>query len=479
MVDGLGLTYRIDSQIDLPSNVTLRNMVIDASGLASGDRLFQALGSIDAAKSLTADAGAFINTVTVADASGIAAGDLLWISSNAVYDSVGGSTYGELVKVKSVSGATITLYDDLQMSYLTADSATIRKVNPKVNVTLENITAGGDGTTNDTALAEFWYAENVNVINCVGRFFYERNVQFRKVYHARVRGGAYAHSRRAGLGYGVVVADGSYDAEVTGALFGDMRHGVTVGGDDGVNKAVKAHHNVCFGMLEAGLDCHPACNDVDFSHNTIYLDPSNTGSGIVSQSTNLKCAYNRIVGAGVYGIWYQHLCTPRGSCLIANNELISDGTGTIAVEVDAHSASSGIDGVTISNNQCRGYASFGRVYAQGANIERVSITGNCNVDECSGIPLQLRTLSSYAITMGDVSGNIFRSNGASIGIHLNGAATNAITLIGVRGNTLRGTTGTAIKGDNTNYILTDGNIQFGHSTSVSVGGANSITGTNM
>lgn len=482
VIDGLGKTYRVNSQIQLKSGQKLRNMKIDASGLPAGARLFQALGSLGTASLLSANAAAFASSVTVASVDGLANGDLIWISSTSQFYTQGTpGLYGEFARVKSIVGTTLTLFDQLLLTYNTAAAAKVQKVNPAKDVTLENIIACGDGSTN-TMMAECWYGENFNVINCHGTYFFERNIQIRKVYGGCVRGGSYKYTKNTGLGYGVAINDGSQGVTVSEVTFEDMRHGVTVGGVDGINRAIKAHHNLCLSMTDAGLDSHPNAYDVDFSHNTVHCSPLNTGTGIVGQCVAFKAIGNHVYGKCVYAIWYQQYTTIAGTCIIADNEIMGDGTGTYAVAVETHTdASGGILGATISNNRARGFVSFGRVYAIGSNINRLDVIGNSVTDPngCTGVPLLVRAAPSRTLSMGAISDNVFQSNGAAQGVYLLADSGGSVTLIRVGGNTIRGTTGTGILGTGTDYILTDSNIIFGHTTKVTVAGANSVLGTNL
>ncbi len=83
IIDGEGLTYRIDTALNLRSNVWIRNCTIDFTNAANSAHLFQCSGSYGSSLAFTA-ATRGAATITVSNASGIAADTVLLLRSNDV-----------------------------------------------------------------------------------------------------------------------------------------------------------------------------------------------------------------------------------------------------------------------------------------------------------------------------------------------------------------------------------------------------------
>lgn len=466
--------------------MVLRNMKIDASGLPVGARLFSAIGSEDADILLSADAAAGAGTLSVAVATGLAAEDLIFVRSTSQFYASGSPvTYGEWARIKSIAGTTITLYGALNLSYLVSATAKITRISTLNDITLDTVTAVGGGAGGAHYFAEFDRCHNVNIINCHGDLFDDRNIQFRRCHTVLVHGGSFRRSRLAGLSYGIAAVNGSAHIKVIGVYGEDLRHLVTVGGNDGVCRDIKAQFNSCVAMREAGLDCHPGGDDIDYSHNTVSLAPGAGGAGIICQGANFTAIGNHVFNAPVFGIWHQMLSTVRGSSDISNNEVIGASGSTIGIEILTGVGAGGkIIGATMANNRVRGFATAFRIYANAQDIECVTVTGNKNTDPagCTAQALIVRALAGKFVFKGTVSGNMLRTDvAAGRGLQLIGADAGSVLRIAVVANVVQGAgSGYGIEGVNTNYIYTDANIVSGFSSGgVNVAGANSSVGTNL
>lgn len=134
-----------------------------------------------------------------------------------------------------------------------------------------------------------------------------------------------------GLAYGVVYGFASRAIRITNGYFEELRHGVTGGGSQGVSIDILATGNACYAMREAGLDAHPSCVDVNYSHNYVEAatDAESDGDGIICQGPYFIAANNIIVRARRHGIIHQasggqQQIVPVG--LIQNNIISGSGT---------------------------------------------------------------------------------------------------------------------------------------------------------
>jgi hypothetical protein len=146
--------------------LNLTNYGVEIEGKGNGSFIKSATGTDiviqfssvrSTAVTIASDIALNSNTIVLSDADAtIQAGDLLQIVSTLIW---GGTSYyqGEVVKVQSVSSATITLTDRVHMLFPTA-STTIRKMNSKP-VTIEGITF-------ENVSIETYYCRDIGVSNC-------------------------------------------------------------------------------------------------------------------------------------------------------------------------------------------------------------------------------------------------------------------------------------------------------------------------
>lgn len=484
VVDLVGLTYRVDGTINLRSDVTVQNGRLDASRAPNGTRLFSAQGTEAAGVSLTADALEGASTVAVSSAVTFVAEDLVYIQSNAIYDPVSsgtGSVYGEFARIKSISGNTLTFYDALHLDYTTAAAANVRRIEPVKNVTLSKMRAVGNPGATGQMFAEFYRCEDIFIDKVRSYQFEERHIQLRRVYNVSVTRSSCRRSWATGTSYGVAINDGSTNITVEDCRFHDLRHGVAVGGTQGVCRSIKAHLNHCTAMRDAGLDSHPASADVDFSFNTIECVPgAQPGAGIICQGPNLKAHGNIIRNCTGIGIYHQMMCNRTGNSDIVSNEVYGAAGSTIGVAVEtATNAGAEMTGVAIRGNKSKGFATVVRVYAIGQSISRIDLDGNQALDgTITGPGVFIRALAGKTIRDGSVRGNITAVSGTATNVLMQGNDAASVTDLIVSSNRTQGGS-YGIRGINTDRIVTATNICRGSTVPIDVVGAASVLSTNI
>lgn len=477
VIDGYGLTYRVDSGLTLVANQEIRNATFDFSNAASGTKLFTGTSTQGSTSALTANCAYGTQTVTIASTSGYAAQDYVWISSSAVWAS--GVTVGEIARVRSVdSGTQLTLMQVVSNDYNTADSATVRKLNNEVrNVTFTNVKATGRGETYQQYGADFQYCAEIFFKNCTFDSFDDRCVNLTRCVHARFTDCTMTRSRRAGLAYGVCIVTGCRDISVIGCRFAWMRHGVTLGGSAGVDRDVRVVGCHFDYMLDAGVDTHSAAQYTVVSGNTINGDydfESATGvaDGLMVQGTHAIISNNIIHHAGRMGIYYQPLvtgCQGDQTCIITGN--LIDRVAQIGIYCQSTTTKK-VSGLVISGNHVRDQVStshFGiAVYAQTGSIHHVSVTGNTVTDiDGSGIFLRAATTteaSAGSLYYATVSGNTVQLTAAADAASKRAIETISVRRLSVVGNVTESGWG-SYYGTTDDEVVIAGNSWWGATTS--------------
>lgn len=449
-LDMLGRTYRITATLTVPPNITLANGWIDASGLPTNGKLFSIVGSAGTPIPLAANAAKWANTVVLDNVVGLAPRDIILIKSGALfYPDTSPGKFGQQARIKSIAGNTITLYDKVRLAYNVADSATVQKVNGVINVTLENIIATGGGVGKNQMFADCNFVSDIWLKDCHASNFEERNINLTMAYHCRVLGGSYRFTPKAGTGYGIAVNRASYDVVIDGVTCEDMRHGVTIGGVDGVNSIIKVVNCTMLAMTDAGIDSHPCSDECTFENNVIEGAQANSSSGIVSQGINCKIIGNTVRGRFSFGIWVQHISFENGSAIVMGNRVEGDGTGTLAYAVDVGGTPDvvlgSILGLVVADNTYSGCADGLRLYALRGDIRRFSVTGLVCQDpagQSGRFCVLLRSAAAKVLADGVVANcTLVSASTTALVIHSIVGGVNSGVLI--TGNRIRGGGGTS------------------------------------
>jgi hypothetical protein len=383
-LDLLGLSWRVDGQLTIPSNTEICNGTLDASFAPINTKLMVAAGTLGSGITFTA-VGRGAGSLALASNPGWTRGDFVYLRSTDSFGS-GGTHRGEWARVNTCT-TTLTPYGRTLDAYTT--SPQVFRPTLVENITLRNLRLLGRGNTFNQYAAQFYLCRNVHIEDLVSDFFGDRHIEFNRCVDSYVSNSTMSHCDTAtGLAYGVVVAAGCNNITVTGCSFRDMRHGVTAGSNDGVDRNVTVIGCNATDCTDAGFDTHPHTQFVVFSGNTINgqgLAAGGSGDGIVMQGANQVCTGNTVMGFTRAGIFIQNLVT--------NSAMTDDNAVVNSNSVSFPTGSGPIYGIAVENQRT-------------VNGWRFSVTGNAvdvtNVTNSNGIWCEIvsggSTNSSMAIT---------------------------------------------------------------------------------
>jgi len=474
-VDGLGKTYRVDSTITLRGELIVEDMEIDFSAAAAGDTLFSAEGAQTAESDLTSSVTAGATSVAVADGSIFQVGQWVKLASTRLFTIVNSATHSEMNRIKAISGNTITLTEPVLYTYGTGDGAKLVRLDFVEGITLRRIRATGGGVGGNHFGCFLSVCRRIDVFDCDFDAFDNRAFDLRTCAHFRFHQNRFTRSTVAGLAYGVTIVSGCTWGQITDNFFADMRHGVTIGGNAGINRQIVVAGNNCHGCTDAGIDCHPAGDYIVFANNTTMQ--AGGQDGIVFQGSNGVIKGNTIRGATRHGILAQLSPNVYACSVTIADNLILDETGTGAGIFLQNLGAISLRGVAVTGNVMENGWDVGiQVIATDAGMEFVTITGN-SIGLVATRGIFVDTIGSLTIKFGVISGNAMRAG--SENIFLNANAASAIEYFAVTGNQCFGGTH-GLRGVNTNRIAASGNVFAGASSAAaSVAGANNAIANNV
>jgi hypothetical protein len=408
--DGGGLRYKINSAIPaVASGFGIDNAILDFSGYTTTGSLISVVGTVGAEVLLTANTAQGSNIVTVGSTSAFSADGYVFLKSTAVWSTNTGTYYGHYAKVKSVDSLTqLTLYEDVELPFLTADTASIAPVTAKSGIRIgKNVKIVGSGANTQIGfdlqfVADSSFECTIEDVDYIGvSIFRSINVNVEKAQLRR--------ARKIGTGYGISIAGGCFGARVVNCYAEDQRHAVTIGDNDGLNLHTVISKNVFVNCRSAGIDSHDAAMHTTITDNQVSISSADFAEGITVQSMDAIISGNRLVGVKDSGILFQPGYSAAGfpaSCQIVNNEIhlaVSSPDSAIPIVVQAN-AGCDIDGVVIADNKSLGGSAIAVVHtiyilASAANraIRNVSITGNVASVLATNFSLYLRTQGASAV----------------------------------------------------------------------------------
>lgn len=458
IIDGAGLTYRFTTNLVSTKSKKLQNMALMPISTTSSQPAIKFQGSAGTSITPSADITAGATSFTTASPSAFT--DDQWVFFKSTQDFSSATKSGELARVKSISGTTINLYAPLVLGYVAADSFTVTPLTMLSNVIFDHVKCVGDGTVDN--LSAFWFdmCDGVVVNNPVTTDCDYGHIVFERCSRFRVNGGIGNRTGAVeGLDYGIVVTKGCYDGRVVGYSGTDMRHAITIGGSEGVNRFIYGIGCHAEGSLDAGFDCHPSTIEHGFVNCTVNMSlDAAENDGIVSQGTQFIANGNVIRGVHRHGVLWQpgsSLASLRLTGKITEND-VTGNVGENAILVTTANSSSPVDDVVIFGNSVDGFNYLVQVSAAGGNILHASITNN-NGQNCLAKGIYLNASAGLEISSGVVHGNNVKLSGGSAleQVYLLGVSTGRIKSVSVSANTGSGGT-IGLRFANTDNCVTDG-----------------------
>jgi hypothetical protein len=436
VIDGGGLTYKISDTIQITrGDLVLQNanfvgpLTGPIAGATSLPTFIEFNGIQNATISLTADAAKGDNQITVASVAGLAVDQWVRLQSQEV---LWGSTNrgGELAKIKAIVGTTLTFYDALYLNYTLADSSNIRPLDMLENIVVRDCSIAGDPATNLQAGIWFRRCANVSLENFRSTDCQYSHILFETCADAKVLGGQGERTSTAvGLNYGVTISFASNNVLVDGYTGRTMRHTVTTGGSNGINRYVKAMNCVCLDQLDAGLDAHGSTAEVNYSHNYVSIQTgAGTGAdGIICQGEQFTAIGNSIYNAKRHSIFHQPLMlyTGNGAESIVSDNMIEyvqapASTSSNGINVSTDVAGSVIKSVNLTGNRIKNAPVGILIYARLSSIENTVVANNI-IQSATSRSIFYRSDAGTTIERNSVVGNICtQAGGSSEGIFFQG-----------------------------------------------------------
>ena len=534
--------YRCDTMLTLDgSNVTLRGLgtaainfynVSTTGGDGQGSNIvlcFNIRGTGRGASSaLSANATDGEFSATVASSAAFAADDWVQITSEDLYPFAATSVKrAEVHRVRSVSGSTVNFVDpiqDYEQGYLTADTATLYKLDYIENIELDNLAFYGknEGGLIQEGVRCNW-VRGLKVHNCTfdGFDFFGLNIsnclQF-EVDNNYCRGTFYDGVSAGNSFYGIILYHCCQYGEVHHNKGERIRHLVVSSGtsnERGEPLHVDVHHNKIWdpmggdGGRSFGYENHGYGRHMTWTHNhcsggyaLINIERSDN---LVTDNVGVHCAQSAII-IGVTGASGIRAGGAYRNIKVANNKIygLTDGLDGTAyrsgVEFMA-TTNSRYENVSVEDNEVYDFESTTtphhgvRVRAGLTTSKNVTIKGNtimlpalggtaagdtaiyCD-SNLVGIKVYGNHIYNYprAITAEGVGARIV---GNDINMDSVPASSFAIYVLAndsvVRGNTVENAeTGTRVDATSTGSVVTD-NTYIGCTTDVSDAGTSTIT----
>lgn len=333
-LDLAGQLWRIDSSITVPSGAQIQNGTIDFSAAASGDTLFECIGTLGSSTAFTAISSHNAASFVVSSATGLAVKDWLYLSASNPFGG-GGTTNGEFVKIEAIASTTITPYSRVYDTYTT--TPLFYKPTLKEYVRFRNLRLIGGGAADDQYGIRVELCRDVIIRDCEIEHFGQAGIQVVRSIDVRVSNCSLHHGDDAtGNSYGVVIANGCLRVNVVNCEMTDWRHGVSIGGTDGVDYHCKVANCIITGCTDTALDTHAQARFTSFIGNTLdgfgtrLVEGGGSGGdtgGITIQSADTIVSGNIITGFTSVGIFAQ-LFGKRSS--LATDTLVITGNSICA-----------------------------------------------------------------------------------------------------------------------------------------------------
>jgi hypothetical protein len=335
--------------ITIPEGVTLVGAYVGATRLIQGDSthwIVRARGTEPGSDltTLASNATAGASTIAVTSATGIAVGDyfLLGDDSNPFTDRP--FRKGEIVRIKSIVGTTLTLGGQLSDSYATASSAGIKKLTMLDQVGLEHVTLVNPSPgTHLEGLLELFCTRRAKVHMVDTQGADEWSIQISNSIDFSVDVVRHLdHTDDTGngrWGYGVEIQRASRNGSISNVVGRRVRHLITAGGVDNVRGFPR---DVTVSNC-AGSECTSTVFDTHNCENFSFSNCTATGSyaGFNMRGRGTKLTGCTVEWVDAYGVNFNP--DSHGSKMIGGSvKRVLGGHGVIMGGDDTE-----INGVTI------------------------------------------------------------------------------------------------------------------------------------
>lgn len=229
--------YLFDRGIEIPSNVIIIGQgkaTTLAFELSIEQDAITLKGSTSSA-SLTLAKSAFMGTdrIELINTAGISKGDLLKLSlpnSTLTTSEWAKGSIGQLTKIKSISGNTVLLEDQLRFNFPLDQTPKIEKIIPIANAGISCLQIiGQDNTVSSTSLIKLEYTNNCFVKNVVSEYCNLAHVEISNSYKTEVKGCYFRLANDvsgSSLGHGVSLKNSSSNCLIEDNIFSFLTHSI-------------------------------------------------------------------------------------------------------------------------------------------------------------------------------------------------------------------------------------------------------------
>lgn len=471
LIDGDNRTYKITSTLtNATGGKRLQNMRLDATGLGAAQFALAFTGSASPSIALTVNATAGAYSITVANAASFTAGGWVSLSSGALWSPAGldNVTRGELVRVKSVVGLVLSLYDPLIQTYNVADTAVATPQTMCQDVVLDNIVAAGPVSVNDHGFVQFTRCSNCLVVNCRSSDFDWGHYKVERCADMTLRGLTFSRTGAAeGLDYGVQFLDNCYNCLVDGCSGDSLRHLAAIEGTHGVSQHMRVTNCSASNLSDTGIISQACAWVHDFSHNQLAFSDSAdvTMDGIASFGGLPTIIGNTISKARRDGVlWSPEIDSGNPgnvAAVISGNSVSSNKNvaGTVAaidIATPTVAGTKTVENVNITGNVSDGFDHVVRVTADaGAPIHGANITGNSATATTAGDGIRITAVNNLVSDL-TISGNAIPTQAIADCLYAHGVAAHHISRISICGNVFTGGN-TSYDFDCCDYLRISGN----------------------
>jgi len=494
-VDLLGLTYKCNSAITVPSNRRVINGTLDFSACTDANLIVVGPGNLGGTLSLTSDCevGATSVTLSTGDAATLSVGSWIRISSSVTWDGL--IAGGEICRVKGISGVTVSLAEQTIGKYAVASTGAVNLITAVDGVTFEGVDVIAADTGAQNCLTAR-YSENVVVKNCTFTGFKTSGVLLETSVSPIVEGCRFTDGQSNSIG--VSVEDGSINASVTDCSFYDIETGVSCSSKAvGVVRFAKIANNA-ISYSKYGIYMESMTHYCSASGNIVRCGSNAVSAGIVSEGRSNSITHNIVRHAQAYAIRGNTLVSADYTTPVVGNPASTDANGVVFTctgNVIELCNSYGIHytqqtgtytleyGIIIDGNNISGSDSDHaiKVDCAYANVTGVKVNNNSIRDFAEGISISVASgREARGVT---VNGNhVDNLSSVGTGVSLSGAGADDIKNASVTGNSTRNlANGIVLSNVNTASVV--GNTVYSSNTyGISVSGsikAVAITGNSI
>lgn len=295
------ITKRI-SQKGKSLNIIGEGEVILHPQLAEGNNNICFYGSEVTTQSLSTDAQKGSSQVVLSDASKIKKGDLIKIWKNVKWcpSDYPEQTTGELYKVESVSGNTVTLNEPLLRDYSLSDTVHAEIYRPIEmhikNIEIQNVNAAGvyEGL-------KLINCKDSSVTDCKFKDNGRASLRIDACFNVDIKDNEIYNSIHEGNGYGISISDASAFVNIENNHIENCRHCIMSGTGDfkALNRDIVISNNVLKGgNIDSShvIDSHPMTIDYTVTKNKIYPYPNSRWVAFYDGTLQSEFSENEVYG---------------------------------------------------------------------------------------------------------------------------------------------------------------------------------------